>query len=215
MERRQRLSRFVGTLVDSSAPSHFRNPYAAGEAVDNLLLFLSRRDHLERTVLLVGEAPGYRGAALSGVPLSSISTLTDPWGDPWGSFGPRVGYRVPSILPYRREATATVVWQSLAELFADTPLPLTWNAVPYHPWRGGVESNRTLPRTSLELGRPWLERLLDLFPNARPVAVGLRACEALCSIGAEHSRVRHPSRGGKEGFVSGLRFVRASIIDVP
>lgn len=212
MEREQRLSHFVQSLVESSPPRHFRNPYAAGVAAHNLLLFLSRRHRLDRTILLVGEAPGFRGAALSGVPLSSIATLTEPWDDPWGSFGPHVGYRVPSTVPYRSEATATMVWQSLSASFADISLPLTWNAVPYHPWRDRLQSNMALPRSSLDIGRPWLEKLFELFPNVRAVAVGVRACEALCRIGAEHSRVRHPSRGGKEAFVSGLRSVRADIL---
>jgi hypothetical protein len=109
-----------------------------------------------------------------------------------------------------RESTATIVWQCLAEYFAEAPIPLTWNAVPFHPWQGHVDSNASLSHQSLNLGQPWVEKMLDLFPNARPVAVGVRACEALCELEVEHDKVRHPSRGGKAEFAAGLLRVNAT-----
>lgn len=204
MRHEQRVRDYVRLLVETTVPPHLSNPYRSPAAAKNLSIFLSRRDPLAETVLLVGEAPGYRGAALSGVPFASLSILGEEWGDPWDSFGPGAGYTMPADAQYRREATATIVWQVLARLFRSVPLPLTWNAVPFHPFGSSLQSNAPLAKRDLTIGKPWIEALLELFPRVLVVGVGVRADEALNAIGIEHCFVRHPSRGGKEGFAQGL-----------
>ena len=111
------------------------------------------RDYLERHAhtrfLLVGEAAGYRGARVSGIPFTSERQLT-------GS-GPA-------------EATATVVRQTLAELELDA---LCWNVVPTHP--GTATSNRRPTRAEVEAGRPFLE---EVASERRILAVGRLAAAA-------------------------------------
>jgi hypothetical protein len=68
----------------------------------------SRRD---ASFLLVGEAAGYRGARISGIPFTSERQLTG---------------RGPA------EATATIVHRVLAELGIEHDV-LLWNVVPTHP----------------------------------------------------------------------------------
>ena len=103
-----------------------------------------------RAVLLVAEAPGYRGARVSGIPLTSERQLTGG--------GPA-------------EATATVVHGVLAELgIADDVL--LWNVVPTHP--GDERSNRRPTRGEVEAGLPFVR---ELARGRRVVPVGRVAQE--------------------------------------
>src|SRR3954451_9828085 len=109
-------------------------------------------------VLLVGEAPGYRGARVSGLPFTSERLLTGA--------GPA-------------EATATIVHRVLAELgIADHVL--LWNVVPTHP--GTEATNRPPTRAEIAEGLPFLERLAV---GRRTIAVG-RVAQAV--LGGEHVR---------------------------
>lgn len=109
-------------------------------------------------LLLVGEAPGYRGARISGIPFTSERQLT-------GS-GPA-------------EATATIVHRVLAELGLAGQV-LLWNVVPTHP--GSATSNRPPTAAEVAAGLPFAQALAD---GRRIVAVGRIAAAAL---GAEYVR---------------------------
>jgi hypothetical protein len=96
-------------------------------------------------VLVVAEAPGYRGTRVSGIPLTSERQLT---GD-----GPA-------------EATASVVHRVLAELGCEDEV-LLWNAVPTHP--GDACSNRRPTRAEIAAGVGFAR---ELAGGRRLVAVG-------------------------------------------
>ncbi|TMM27319.1 MAG: hypothetical protein E6F94_03555 [Actinobacteria bacterium] len=95
--------------------------------------YLAAHEHAR--FLLVGEAPGYRGARVSGVPFTSERQLTGT--------GPA-------------EATATIVRASLEELELEQET-LCWNAVPTHP--GTETANRRPTRVEVDAGRRFLEQL--------------------------------------------------------
>src|SRR4029450_2314654 len=110
--------------------------------------YLAAREHAR--FLLVGEAPGYRGARVSGGPFTSERQLTGA--------GPA-------------EATAATVRATLEELELEEDT-LCWNAVPTHP--GTETANRHPTRAEIEAGSRFLEQLAR---RRRVLAVG-RVAEA-------------------------------------
>jgi uracil-DNA glycosylase len=125
------------------------------------------RERLERylderagaALLLVAEAPGYRGTRVSGVPLTSERQLTGA--------GPA-------------EATATLVHRVLGELGGEDDV-LLWNTVPTHP--GDAHSNRKPSRAEVEAGLPFAR---ELAHGRRVVAVGRVAHEAFGGTYVRH-----------------------------
>jgi len=112
----------------------------------NLEIYLLEMLHLRPKVLLVGEAPGFRGMRITGVPFTNRTILEGP-ANPLGLFGPGKGYVLPGGSEgIASEPTATVMWQVLAELEF---LPLLWSAYPFHthvPGRPLSNRTPTLPR---------------------------------------------------------------------
>jgi uracil-DNA glycosylase len=126
-------------------------------------------------ILLVGEAAGYRGARVSGIPFTSERQLT---GEPPG------------------EASATLVHRVLAELGLEREV-LLWNLVPTHPHLAGTpRSNRRPTRAEVDVGRPFLHRLA----RGRTVVPVGRLAHA--ELGGPY--VRHPSHGGAREFRAAL-----------
>jgi uracil-DNA glycosylase len=132
----------------------------------------SRRD---APVLLIGEAAGYRGARVSGIPFTSERQLSGA--------GPA-------------EATATIVHRVLEELGIEERV-LLWNVVPTHPHRPGKpRSNRRPTQAEVARSLPFLDAL---GTHRRVVAVGRLAAAVL-----DAPYVRHPSHGGAREFRSSL-----------
>ncbi|HLX20561.1 MAG TPA: uracil-DNA glycosylase [Gaiellaceae bacterium] len=144
------MERLVDRLAAAAIGATF-NQYAASPLLcDRLSAYLESRD--AASVLLVGEAAGYRGARVSGIPFTSERQLTGA--------GPA-------------EASSTIVHRVLAELGVEEAV-LLWNVVPTHPGTAG--SNRRPTRTEVAAARPFLR---EVARGRRVVAVGRLAAEEL------------------------------------
>jgi len=106
---------------------------------------------LDAPLLLVGEAAGYRGARVSGIPFTSERQLNGT--------GPA-------------EGTATIVHRVLERLGLSEDV-LLWNVVPTHP--GTASSNRPPTRAEVAAAQPFL---VELARGRRIVAVGRLAAAA-------------------------------------
>ena len=134
---------FVDRLAAARIGATF-NQYADSE-LRRVRLQRYRRERRATRILLVGEAPGYRGARVSGIPFASERQLSG---------------RGPA------EATATIVQRALAELGLEDAV-LLWNLVPTHP--GTAASNRQPTRAEVEQSDTFLRELAD---GRRVVAIG-------------------------------------------
>jgi uracil-DNA glycosylase len=170
------MDEFIARLADATIGATFnfyRDGTGAAVRRRRLLAYLEART--DAPLLLVGEAAGYRGARVSGIPFTSERQLT-------GS-GPA-------------EATATIARLVLRELGLEEDT-LCWNVVPTHPHLPGEpETNRRPTRAEIDSSRPFLR---ELARGRRAVAVG-RLAHAI--LGGPY--VRHPSHGGAAEFRAGL-----------
>ena len=170
------VDEFVAALADAAIGDTF-NFYRDGPGAEvrreRLTNYLGAR--AAAPILLVGEAAGYLGARVSGLPFTSERQLTG---------------RGPA------EASATIVQRTLRELGRQQDV-LLWNLVPTHPHRRGhPNTNRAPTHAEIEAARPFLDALAR---GRRVIAVGRLAERAL-----DAPYIRHPSHGGAEAFRAGL-----------
>ena len=153
-------------------------------------------------ILMVGEAPGYRGCRLTGVPFTSEFILLNGV-DRFEIFGRSRGYmKTNEFIDISTESTATIMWNALERI---KRLPLLWNAFPFHPFKNRcLQSNRTPSNDELKIGERYLRGLIQLFDTKAVVAIGNRAESTLINIGINFKRVRHPANGGKTEFTNGI-----------
>lgn len=202
------VERFVTRLKHIKPPPNCINPWRGRSAAAklrqaNLTHYLQQMAHERPKVILVGEAPGYRGCGLTGVPFTSERILVEGAA---GLFGSDSSFQIlGDRLKPISEASATIVWETLQNYLDN--LPLIWNACPFHPHKlGNVHSNRPPKQPELLIGIKILRNLLNLFPEINcVVAVGNRADEAMTQHNIEHYKIRHPSHGGKKDFQAGAK----------
>jgi protein-disulfide isomerase len=147
-------------------------------------------------VVLVGEAPSWRGCRFSGIAFTAEANLLD---DTFPVDGRRTSaFRERPLT----EASATIVWGCLQEHF---PRFLLWNALPFHPHppRDPL-GNRTPRRTEVESFAGILRGVLDALGPEEVLAVGRTSERALEGLGIEARYVRHPSHGGARKFTEGV-----------
>lgn len=156
MDERRLVSRLAAAQIGATY-----NFYRQGERAPRLRRRLRAylKLHADAPFLLVGEAAGYRGARISGLPFTSERQLTGT--------GPA-------------EATATIVHRVLRELGVEERV-LLWNVVPTHP--GTATSNRPPTRAEVEAARSFLA---ELAPGRRVLPVGRLAERALGVAGVRH-----------------------------
>jgi uracil-DNA glycosylase len=194
------IEQIIALLESRPATADVANPYRLPYRSHNLRTYLhAMLARPGRRILLVGEALGYRGGLLTGIPVSSGALLT------------RAPHPFLRLLRDRvegcgaaGEASATIVWGYLQRR---RTLPLFWNAFPFHPHRVGVQaSNRAPTAAEIEEGQPYLQRVAALFRPERIAGLGKSGTDAAARALPQHTvrRIRHPSHGGKADFFRGM-----------
>jgi len=153
---RSLMDRLVAARIGRTT-NFYRSGRGAARRRERLAAYLESR--ADAPWLLVGEAPGFRGARVSGIPFTSERQLTGE--------GPA-------------EATATIVHRVLAELGLAGAV-LLWNVVPTHP--GTATSNRPPTRAEIAAGRVFAD---ELAAGRRVICVGRLAHVELGGAGVRH-----------------------------
>jgi hypothetical protein len=200
---------FLDLLRDHAGPDVF-NPWRDRDAATDVVRDapMQRADRLgehlscDARFVLIGEAAGYQGCKVSGIPFTSERLILE------GAI-PRVAalQRLSSRSRPWSEPSATTVWKTLHALgIADHTV--LWNAFAWHPHKPAVlHSNRTPTRAERLAGLDVLHAFVGLVPGARVFAVGRNAENSLAELGVEARPLRHPSMGGAAEFARQLRAV--------
>ncbi len=169
----------------------------------NLYSYLIEMKSRNPKILLVGEAPGYRGCRLTGVPFTSEFIIKNGISG-LSLFGEGKGYQLEnSCLKPTKESTATMFWEIIEKYEF---VPLVWNAFPFHPHEcNNDKSNRAPKNEELGIGSKYINTLVGLFQVKKVVAIGNNAEKALLNCNISCEKIRHPSNGGKQLFEQGIK----------
>jgi len=175
------------------------NQYTQPHILNNLRIFLEYLTNHSNAVMLIGEAPGYRGCRLTGIPLTSGDVIVNSSHRAFGTIGHKL--LIPCVV---KENTATILWEVLTYTQS---LPILWNAFPFHPHMpNNPNTNRKPTKEELQEGKHYIQMMYKIFKPRKLIALGRIAELVLKEIFPNHNiiYIRHPSYGGKIPFVTGL-----------
>jgi uracil-DNA glycosylase len=194
------IEKFVEILATRPAGNRVDNPYRRQACRHNLRCYLQAiLSRPGRRVLLVGEALGYRGGKLTGIPFSSEKLLSQA---PHPFLRALQGQLI--LEGETSEATASMVWNTLARR---RRIPLFWNAFPFHPHlAASPSSNRAPTAGEIAEGQALLRKLAELYQPQLVAGLGHKGtrCARQAFPGREITQIRHPSYGGKADFQVGM-----------
>lgn len=176
------------------------NPYHEQYAVNNLRQYFEYMfNQVGKRILLVAEAPGYKGCRITGIPLTSGKVFKEI------SHPLLIALKDKIQLPcIESENTATIVWKYLS---TKKTTPLFWNSFPFHPHhKGNVLSNRIPNDSEVKFGSEILSELYRIYQPEFIAGIGRRGLAVLQQIFPEQSfdYIRHPSYGGKRRFIEDM-----------
>ena len=197
------IDKFIEALRLHKNTEFVTNPYRDTRVANNLRLYLNHMVHMKSGhVLLVGEAPGYRGCRVTGIPFTS------------GRVFERINHPLLKTLETQlelseivAEPTATIVWEYLAR---KRTTPLLWNAFPFHPHTGrNANSNRAPTVGEIEIGARYLQDLAAIFKPEIIAGIGRigQQCASRVFPDKDIIYIAHPSFGGKRAFIAGMNRV--------
>jgi uracil-DNA glycosylase len=171
----------------------------------NLSSYLEYMEVERPDLLMVGEAPGYRGSSVSGVPFLSEDTIRKRQ---------NAALRLPiyeytPVTPESRwggyEATSTFMWDTI-DAVNPPKLPFLWATFPNHPHESGnVYTNRRPNTQEVADYISIIGRIANYYAIGTIVAIGNVAYDTLVkTTSSPIVKLRHPARGGVQRFRQGF-----------
>jgi len=176
------------------------NPYLSLDIANNLHVYLNCMLKIEgKRILLVGEAPGYKGCRITGIPFASSGVFEHIDHPLLKKLKSQLRLSI-----IESENTATIVWEYLSR---KNSTPLFWNAFPFHPYpKGNENGNRTPIRKEIETGERYLKLVHALYDPELVGGIGNNGfkCARKAFPDIDVVSIRHPSFGGKSEFIKGM-----------
>lgn len=198
------ISKLLEALREFSSSPKVANPYSREDASNNLNAYLEGLIQLPYSGdLFVGEAPGWAGCALTGIPFTSEAIIRKRSHPFLANISPRL-----HVAGAQTEPSATIVWDYLSCVSA---LPAFWNIFPFHPHeRNCPRTNRPPTQKEIDIGTDILRLLVEILNPRRIFAIGRKPERVISSHHQEIycGYIRHPAHGGKNKFINGMKGVR-------
>lgn len=177
-----------------------KNPYLTDTVAENLRVYLEEMCSISsRRVLLVGEAPGYKGCGITGIPFTSGAVIQQLDHPLFASIRGRL-----TLDKTESENTASIVWNYL---LSRKNVPLFWNSFPFHPHPiNNPQKNRAPTRAEILFGVEILRIMNTIFSPDLVAGIGRSgvSCANSAFPGRSIFYIRHPSYGGKADFIVGM-----------
>jgi uracil-DNA glycosylase len=193
------LDNLLESLSERESSEIVFNQYQDEEIRNNLKLYLDYLIRNKHDLLLIGEAPGYKGCRLTGIPFTSGVVIKNTKHKIFKEIGSEI-----KLHQVVSENTATILWDFMGN---DRPVPILWNAFPFHPHKRGIpESNRKPDVQELAEGKKYLKIVYDIFKPKKLCSLGQVGEIALRELFPTEKTIyiRHPSHGGKKNFINGM-----------
>lgn len=194
------LNHFFSLLQKRKNSLTVFNPYREGYKLENLKRYLELVfNQTGPKILLVGEAPGFKGCRLTGIPFSSGNIFSDIE----HPFLQQLKTTI-QIDQLDSENTASIVWRHLLN---HQTVPLFWNSFPFHPHPSRIQKkNRAPNKAEIEEGAEYLKILVDSYEPDIVAGLGRKGTECVERVLPEKTvtYIRHPSYGGKTDFCEGI-----------
>lgn len=188
------IDEFVEMLAKETVAEDCENQYLIQEKKINLRTFLEEMKKNEPKVLLIGEAPGWKGCAETGIPFASYHEMNHCTIFPKGEF---------IISGDRWEKSANYMWSAFEK---EGFMPLLWNAYPFHPFNNKLETNRKPRPEEIESGKKYITELIKIYNIKRVFAVGWTAYKLLKNMelsqfidNKDESYIVHPAARQPKG----------------
>lgn len=199
------IEKFIQEIKQEVPIKNTINQYSSNWAYNeitsnNLSIYMKNIAVIKPEILLVGEAPGYKGCKLTGIPFTSEKLLRQQTKN--SIIGINKGYKVNNEAELQSEISASIIWGAFENY---NFYPLLWNAFPFHPHKIGNEnSNRKPIDEEVKIGVKYINKLVELYDIKIIYAIGNVAQKTLLKMGRNVDKIRHPSMGGKKDFLQGI-----------
>ena len=194
------IQNFIKSLQKQKTTDTVFNQYRDKSISDNLKLYLEYMfSQKGKRIMLVGEAPGYKGCRITGIPFTSGKLFQTSKHPCIKDLSPKV--QISKVLS---ENTAKIVWDHLTTIEST---PLFWNAFPFHPHIKNIPTtNRKPNKKEMDAGSEFLQKLSSFYKPDIVAGIGRKgeSCAKKVFPGLNIAYIRHPSFGGKKQFIQGL-----------